>query len=158
MGHIANANPLHSLFPDGTDVIAIFTAEDSYISPNWYPSKAETHRQVPTWNYQVVHMKGRMRFDHSNRAKLAAVGALTKRFETQYSGENEWKITDAPKDYIAQMLENIVACEIEVKTILAKSKLSQNKTATDFDSVKNMMKKHNKHKLFEAMDTILKPE
>ena len=57
VGHIALANPLHEIFPDGTDALAIFQAEDSYISPNWYVTKKTNPKHVPTWNYQVVHME-----------------------------------------------------------------------------------------------------
>ena len=48
VGHIAVANELHRLVPDGHEVLAIFGGEDSYISPNWYPGKAAHHKVVPT--------------------------------------------------------------------------------------------------------------
>ena len=54
VAHVARANPLWKEAKDGDEVLVIFRAADSYISPNWYPSKHEFHRQVPTWNYQVV--------------------------------------------------------------------------------------------------------
>ena len=120
VGHIAKANSLHTVFPDGMGAIAIFRAEDSYISPNWYPTKKETHRHVPTWNYQVVHLHGQIRFDHTRKAKLAAVGKLTKMYEHINSGEKEWKMSDAPTEYIEQMLDNIVAFEFTVYQIAAK--------------------------------------
>lgn len=76
LGHIAKANPLHSLFPAGVDATAVFSTENSYVSPNWYPSKALSHRHVPTWNYQVVHLIGRLNFDFSHKARLRLVQAL----------------------------------------------------------------------------------
>jgi len=56
IGHIAFANRMHEALEDGCKAVFIFKAEDSYISPNWYPTKAQHHKHVPTWNYQVVHM------------------------------------------------------------------------------------------------------
>lgn len=158
LGHIAKANSLHSIFPNGVDVIAIFSSENSYISPNWYPTKVQTSQHVPTWNYQVVHLKGRLTFDHSNTAKRRVVGTLTKLYERMYFGDAEWKMSDAPKDYMEQMLDNIVAFEFDVKTITAKSKLSQNRDIEDYNSVKIVMRENNKKHLFDAMNNIKRGE
>src|SRR5699024_12065711 len=54
LAHVARANPIWQQLQDGTEVLVIFRAADAYVSPNWYPSKHEFHRQVPTWNYQIV--------------------------------------------------------------------------------------------------------
>ena len=151
IGHIALANPLHKLFPDGTDVLVIFQAEDSYISPNWYKTKEVTHKHVPTWNYQVVHMKGRLTFDHTTKAKLSAVGKLTKTHESIHSGDKEWKMSDAPKDYMDDMLANIVAFEFTVTKIIAKSKMSQNRAPEDYNSVAENMKKRQRDFLAQSM-------
>ena len=58
--HVARANPVWQQCKDGAEVLVIFRADEGYISPNWYPSKHETHRLVPTWNYEVVHVHGRL--------------------------------------------------------------------------------------------------
>lgn len=158
LGHIAKANSLHSIFPSGVDEIAIFSSENSYISPNWYPTKEQTHRHVPTWNYQVVHLKGRLSFDDSKKAKLRAVGTLTKIHERMHFGDAEWKMSDAPKDYMEQMLDSIVAFQFDIKTILAMSKLSQNREIHDYNSVKKTMKEQNKKILFDAMDNMERDE
>ena len=152
VGHIAKENDLHQLFPDGMPAIAIFSAENAYISPNWYPSKKDNHRHVPTWNYQVVHMHGRITFDHSRKTKLAVVGRLTTVFEHQYSGDEAWKLSDAPRDYMEAMLDNIVAFTFEVETTVAKSKLSQNRESEDFDSVKASMEENGMVHLANAME------
>ena len=154
VGHIAKANSLHAVFPDGMNAIAIFRAEDSYISPNWYPTKKETHRHVPTWNYQVVHLHGQIRFDHTKKAKLAAVGKLTKTYEKIHSGDKEWKISDAPADYMEQMLDQIVAFEFAVDHIVAKSKLSQNRAEVDFNAVQQTMKEQHKNFLSDSMKRV----
>lgn len=151
VGHIAKANALHKMIDDGTRMLAIFHAEDAYISPNWYPTKKETHRHVPTWNYQVVHIRGRISFSHSRKDKFAAVGRLTKLQEQKTFGDREWKMSDAPRDYMEQMLDSIVAFRIDIESVSAKSKLSQNRDANDRDSVINMMKQRHNSFLFEAM-------
>jgi len=151
VGHVARANPLHQLFPDGTEAIAIFNGEDSYISPNWYPTKKLTHRHVPTWNYQVVHVHGRIEFDHSARAKLSTVGKLTKTYEKMYFGEKAWKLSDAPEDFLKTMLENIVSLTFKIKRISAKSKVSQNREEVDYRAVEAAMKETNKVGLANTM-------
>lgn len=151
IGHIALANPLHRIFPDGTDALAIFHAQDTYISPNWYKTKQTSHSHVPTWNYQVVHMQGRLTFDDTKKAKLSAVGKLTKTHETLHSGDKEWKMADAPKDYMDEMLDNIVAFEFAIIKTIAKSKISQNRAAEDYASVTEMMEKKNLSFLAQSM-------
>ncbi|AWB47837.1 transcriptional regulator [Gemmobacter aquarius] len=131
IGHAALANDLHRMVPDGHPVLAIFRAEDAYISPNTYPSKAEHHRHVPTWNYQAVHIHGTITFQHDTHAKRAAVGLLTRLHERRVNGGAAWKMADAPADYMETMLQNIVAFRIAVTAVLAKSKLGQNRTPGD---------------------------
>lgn len=131
IGHAALANDMHRLIPEGGEVLAVFRAEDAYVSPNYYPSKAENHRSVPTWNYQVVHVHGAIAFRHDEQAKRAAVGLLTRTHERRVHGKSGWRMADAPRDYLDGMLANIVAFRIEPIRILAKSKLSQNRDARD---------------------------
>ena len=125
-GHVALANAMHEEVPDGAPVLAIFRGADAYVSPNWYPSKAETHRAVPTWNYQVVHVHGHIRWLREAAAKRRIVSLLTSRFEKPLNGEGAWKMGDAPADYLEDMISKIVALEISILRIEAKSKLNQN--------------------------------
>jgi len=132
VGHVALANAAHRLIADGQEVLAIFRADDAYISPNFYPTKPEHHRHVPTWNYQVVHSYGAISFQHEEQAKRAAVGLLTRTHERRLNGKDAWRMADAPADYMQQMLGNIVAFRIRVSRVLAKSKLSQNREERDY--------------------------
>ncbi|MEQ8824015.1 MAG: FMN-binding negative transcriptional regulator [Filomicrobium sp.] len=132
IGHVALANDIHRLLPNGHEVLAIFRGDDAYVSPNFYPTKPEHHRHVPTWNYQVVHVYGMIEFQHDDRAKRAAVGRLTKDHEHRLNGENAWRMADAPPDFMQQMLDGIVAFEISITRTLAKSKLSQNREDRDY--------------------------
>ncbi|WP_449393940.1 FMN-binding negative transcriptional regulator [Devosia riboflavina] len=133
VGHIALANDMHRLIAEGQEVLVIFRGVDGYVSPNFYPSKAEHHKQVPTWNYQVVHMHGTISFQHDESSKRAAVGLLTREHERRLNGEKAWRMADAPADYMTDMLGKIVGFRIAVTRTIAKSKLSQNRDARDFE-------------------------
>jgi len=130
-GHIARASPLVQQITDGMPVLVIFQGPQGYISPNWYPSKHETHRQVPTWNYEVVHAHGRIRLRDDERFVRGLVARLTREHETQAGPERPWKMTDSSPDYISQMLAAIVGIEIDIERLVGKFKLSQNKAAAD---------------------------
>lgn len=134
-GHVARANPVWQAVRDGDEVLVVFRGDDAYVSPNWYPSKHEQHRQVPTWNYQVVHLHGRI-FVHEDEAFLRGIVArLTRTHEARAGQSPPWRMTDATPEYIAQLLRAIVGLEVRVERIVAKSKLSQNKDARDRESV-----------------------
>jgi len=153
-GHVAWANDLHRQLQDGTEILAIFRGEEAYISPNWYPGKAEHHRHVSTWNYQPVHVAGSIHFLRDERSKRAIVGQLTKKHEIQENGEAAWRMADAPADFMTDMLENIVAFRINITQISAKSKLSQNRAAEDFKSVANKLEAAGKKALPARMKAI----
>ena len=121
-GHVARGNELAKL--DGAEVLAVFQGPQGYVSPNWYPSKAETHRAVPTWNYAVVHVHGRMRLIADAAWLRALLERLTDHHEV--SEPKPWRITDAPTDHIEQSLHGIVGIEIGIERIEGKFKLSQN--------------------------------
>lgn len=133
IGHVALANDVHRQLAEDQDVLVIFRGDDGYVSPNYYPSKAEHHRHVPTWNYQIVHIHGRISFQHDEQSKRAAVGLLTRLHERRVNGAQAWRMADAPADYMVQMLGAIVALRIHPSRVLAKSKLSQNREARDLD-------------------------
>ena len=132
IGHVALANDMHRLISQSQDVLVIFRGDNAYVSPNFYPTKREHHRHVPTWNYQVVHIYGGITFQHEDHAKRAAVGLLTRTHERRINGKNAWKMADAPADYMTKMIAGIVAFKIGVRKTLAKSKLSQNREERDY--------------------------
>jgi transcriptional regulator len=139
VGHVALANDLHRQLEDGAPVMAIFRGESSYVSPNWYPTKQMHHRHVPTWNYEIVHVHGRISFQHDSRTKRAVVGRLTKSMETRINGSEGWRMADAPAEFIEANLANIVAFSIEIERIVGKSKLSQNREPVDHEAVRQVM-------------------
>ncbi|SAK86250.1 transcriptional regulator [Caballeronia catudaia] len=127
--HVARANPVWRGVGQGDDVLVIFQGEHGYISPNFYPGKQETHRQVPTWNYLVVHAHGRITIRDDEAYVRGVVARLTRKMEAGEAAP--WKMGDAPRDYIDQMLTAIVGIEIEVTRLVGKAKLSQNKEDAD---------------------------
>ena len=127
--HVARANPLWQRCPSGTPVMVIFRGGEGYVSPNWYPSKHEAHRQVPTWNYEVVHAHGTLTVHDDERFVRGLVARLTRRHETVEP--KPWKMGDSAPDFIDGMLRQVVGIEIAVTALTGKSKLSQNKEARD---------------------------
>ena len=127
--HVARANPVWQRCPSGTPVMVVFRGAESYISPNWYPSKQETHRQVPTWNYEVVHAHGILTVHDDERFVRRIVARLTRRHEA--AEPKPWKMGDSEPDFINGMLANIVGIEVAVTSLVGKFKLSQNREARD---------------------------
>ncbi|WP_159916891.1 FMN-binding negative transcriptional regulator [Pantoea sp. 18069] len=127
--HVARANPVWQRCPTGTPVMVIFRATDGYISPNWYPSKHQAHRQVPTWNYEVVHAHGLLTIRDDERFVRGMVGKLTRRHEA--TEPQPWKMADSPPEFIDDLLRQIVGIEIAVTSLVGKRKLSQNKAQRD---------------------------
>lgn len=121
-GHIARVNEL--AYADGAQVLVMFQAANGYVSPNWYPSKHETGREVPTWNYAVVHVHGRMRVTDDKVWLRDLLERLTQRHEATQA--KPWHVSDAPEDHIEKMLKAIVGLEIVIDRIEGKFKLSQN--------------------------------
>ena len=129
LAHLARANPLWQRCPTGSQVMVVFRGAQAYISPNWYPSKHEAHRQVPTWNYEVVHAHGKLTVHDDERFVRGIVARLTRRHEA--AEPRPWKIGDSSPEFIDSMLRNIVGIEIAVTSLACKVKLSQNKEARD---------------------------
>lgn len=127
--HVARANPVWQRCATGTRVMVIFTGPQAYISPSWYPSKHEAHRQVPTWNYEVVHAHGVLTVRDDERFVRRIVARLTRRHEADEP--TPWKMGDATPEFIDGMLRNIVGIEIALTSLVGKFKLSQNKELRD---------------------------
>jgi transcriptional regulator len=121
-GHVARGNELRQA--DGAQVLVIFHGPDGYISPNWYPTKHETGREVPTWNYAVVHAHGRLRVIEDAAWLRALLERLTDRHEAGLP--SPWKVSDAPGDHIEKSLRGIVGLEIDIERLEGKFKLNQN--------------------------------
>jgi transcriptional regulator len=129
VAHVARANPIVAELGKGEEVLVVFSGPQGYVSPSWYPSKAEGGRVVPTWNYVVVEVRGRARLMDDAAFTRAVVARLTSRHE---AGRAEpWSTDDAPEAYLAGQLKGIVGLEVEITAIVGKWKVSQNRSATD---------------------------
>ena len=148
IGHVAANNEIAS-YEDGQLVTAVFNGENAYISPNWYPTKFKDHKKVPTWNYQVVHMSGTLTVLTDVESKLAAVSSLTDWQEGLTNGEDAWRLSDAPEDFIAQLVNFIAVIVIDIDKIEAKSKVDQHREAVDFASVTEILKQAGKKFIYE---------
>jgi len=131
LAHVARANTVWRDVKDGDQTLVIFRGEQAYVSPNWYPSKHELHRQVPTWNYRVVHAHGRVAIRDDEKFVRGVVARLTRTHEGRTGDQQPWKMGDSSPEYIDEMLAKIVGIEIEVTRLVGKWKLSQNREARD---------------------------
>lgn len=132
-GHVARANPVWREVSSDVEALVIFQGASTYVSPAWYPTKHETAKVVPTWNYAVVHAHGAPRFIDDRAWLRDFVTKLTDRHETPRP--DPWAVTDAPADYIDQMLGAIVGLEIPLTRLVGKWKMSQNRPAQDREGV-----------------------
>ncbi len=151
LAHVARANPVWTEIADGAQVLVIFRGPQAYVSPNWYPSKHEAHRQVPTWNYQVVHVHGRLRIHDDAKFVRQVVARLTQTHEARTGDARPWRMGDAPADYLDGLIQAIVGIEVEIERIEAKSKLGQNKEARDRLGAAEQLQAHGEHELAVAM-------
>ena len=122
-GHVARANPLWR-HADGAEVLTIFQGPQAYVTPSWYPTKRADGKAVPTWNYVVVHARGRLRAIDDPAWLRAQLETLVDRHEAPLP--EPWRIADAPPDYIEKMLKAIVGIEIVISEVTGKWKTSQN--------------------------------
>ncbi|WP_138738430.1 FMN-binding negative transcriptional regulator [Pseudomonas sp. FSL W7-0098] len=128
-GHLARANPHWQDLAQGTEALVIFAGEQTYISPTFYPGKADHGKAVPTWNYLAVHAYGMAEvFDDAERL-LALVSRLSDRHEANRPAP--WAVSDAPADYVDSMLKAIVGFRLPITRLQGKRKLSQNRDARD---------------------------
>jgi transcriptional regulator len=133
-GHLAKANPQWRDLAAGAEALVIFPGADAYVTPSFYPGKAEHHKVVPTWNYQAVHAYGQAEVFTDAERLRQLVSDLTHKHEAGRPAP--WSVNDAPEDYIASMLRAIVGFALPIRRLEGKRKLSQNRTAEDQTGVR----------------------
>ena len=127
--HVSRPSPVWREAPRAGECLVIFQGPQSYVTPSWYPSKRETGRVVPTWNYAMVHVWGRAVAIEDEGWLRRQIEALTNQQER--GAAVPWEVGDAPEPYIAGQLRGIVGIEIEIARIEGKWKVSQNRGAAD---------------------------
>lgn len=134
-GHLARANRQWQELQQGSEALLVFAGADAYVSPSFYPSKAATHKVVPTWNYLAVHAYGSAEVIEDGAALLDIVSHLTDRHEQ--GRDTPWQVGDAPSDYIEGMLRAIVGFRLPISRIQGARKLSQNRSVEDVAGVRD---------------------
>lgn len=129
IGHFARANPHAERLRAAGRALAVFPGVEGYVSPNWYPSKAEHHRVVPTWNYEAVHAEGPVTLIEDADGLHDVVARLTAHHER--SRPLPWSTADAPPAFVAGQLKGIVGFVLRIERLSGKRKLSQNRSAPD---------------------------
>jgi transcriptional regulator len=132
LGHLARNNDHWRAEPVG-DALVIVRGPDAYVSPSWYPSKAEHGRVVPTWNYVTAHVHGQLVVHDDAGFVEDVVRRLTAKHEA--SIERPWSVDDSPPAFFAGQLKAIVGVELVISRIEAKVKMSQNRPPADVEGV-----------------------
>ena len=133
VAHLAKANPHWKDLVELGECLVVFQGAENYVTPDWYPSKQTTRKVVPTWNYEMVQVKGVPTVIESTGWLRSQVGEVTDSMERKR--QNPWKVTDAPADFIETQLKAIVGLEIEITEVKGKWKMSQNRTQEDAQGV-----------------------
>ncbi|MBU3617072.1 FMN-binding negative transcriptional regulator [Polynucleobacter sp. JS-Polo-80-F4] len=156
-GHVARMNPLTKVASSSnTSVTAIFNGPNAYVTPSWYPSKKESGKVVPTWNYAAVHAQGAIKLIEDPQWLRSHVAQMTNIHEPTY--QSSWKLEDAPEDYVQTMLQVIIGIEIDIKHLVGKFKLSQNRPAGDYDAVVEKLRQSPKEALQEMLQYMKTPK
>lgn len=129
LGHVARANPHWQGLRETGRAVAVFQGVEGYVSPNWYPSKADHHKVVPTWNYEAVHAEGPVDLIEDPARLHAMVSLLTDRQEA--AQPQPWAMSDAPAGFVAAQLKGIVGLSLRIERLAGKRKLSQNRAPAD---------------------------
>ena len=123
-GHVSRANPLAAQLEEEGEVLAVFHGPDGYVSPSWYPTKQETGKAVPTWNYAVVHAYGTVRLIKDAVWLREHLERLTNHHEAAFP--EPWAVSDAPAEFSERLMGHIVGIEIAITRLEGKWKASQN--------------------------------
>jgi transcriptional regulator len=128
-GHLPRANSLWTSLDSRREVVVVFQGPNSYITPSWYPSKKAHGKAVPTWNFAVVHVRGRPRFIEDAAWLNQHLNELTDEHEADQ--RVPWKVSDAPQDFRDEMTRLLIGIEIPIDSMIGKWKVSQNRSVPD---------------------------
>ncbi len=144
LGHVARANPQAASLETAIDTVAIFQGPHAYVSPTWY----ENHPAVPTWNYAVAHVRGRI-------VPLDEFGLrdLLGKLSSTYEGDrpDAWRIDKVPGEFVDNLVKAITGFSIEVERVEGKFKLSQNRPGQDARRVADALETGGERELASLM-------
>lgn len=133
--HLARANTQLRELAAVEECLVVFQGPQTYISPSLYPTKQETGKVVPTWNYITVHAWGQPQVMDDAAWLRGQVDDLTRHQEAARAAP--WQVSDAPEPFLAAQIKGIVGLEIPITRIEGKWKVSQNRNAADQAGVAN---------------------
>jgi transcriptional regulator len=132
--HLSRSNPAWQRLQHAVRVLVVFQGPHAYVSPSWYPTKAETGRVVPTWNYLAVHAEGSARVIQDPAWLHQHLQNLTNQQEAAMP--QPWAVEDAPAEYVERLMTGIVGVEISITALSGKLKASQNQPEQNRAGVK----------------------
>jgi transcriptional regulator len=150
--HLARANPHWKDLAAVDEALMIYQGPHAYITPNWYRSKAEHGKVVPTWNYVALHAYGRPEVIEDADWLRRHVAELTAQEEA--NEPRPWALSDAPNDYVERMLQGIVGFRFRVARLEGKWKMSQNRGPEDRDGIARGLRARNHGDDLRIADTI----
>jgi transcriptional regulator len=156
LGHLARPNPQWRGFDPGVDVLVVFQGPEGYITPSWYATKAESGKVVPTWNYVVVQVHGRMRVTEDPVWLRSQIESLTRLQEGNRA--QPWQVSDAPAGYVEAQIRGIVGLEIEISRIEGKWKVSQNRPPADRPGIVAGLRTGGQADMADLVEARRKPE
>lgn len=122
--HISRANPQWKTFDD-QEILLIFQGAHTYISPRWY-----NHVNVPTWNYMMIHVYGKVRILPSDE-----LYACLSRLVQVHEVDTSYSLEGLPQDFVQKEIRGVVGFALDVTRIDAAYKLSQNRSDEDHENV-----------------------
>jgi transcriptional regulator len=131
--HLGRGNRQLDDLRAGAATLVIFQGPDAYVSPSWYPSKAEHGKVVPTWNFAMVQARGEPRVIDDPAWIRAQLQELTEHHEG--GREHPWRMADAPDGFITEVIDALAGIEIPIRAIDGKWKASQNRQPADRQGV-----------------------
>jgi transcriptional regulator len=155
-GHLARPNPQWRSFDPGVDVLVVFQGPEGYITPSWYATKAESGKVVPTWNYAVVQVHGRLRITEDPAWLRSQIDSLTRLQEGNRA--EPWQVSDAPAGYVEAQIRGIAGLEIEISRIEGKWKVSQNRPAADRPGIIAGLRTEGQADMADLVEARRKPE
>ncbi|KAK6455905.1 negative transcriptional regulator [Scheffersomyces xylosifermentans] len=145
--HIARVNHQIPSLKAADKVLVIFQSTNSYITPNYYPTKQETHKFVPTWDFASTHIYGKAEVLDDSTFIRQQIDDLTNQQEA--GKEDAWKVSDAPENYLKLKQKAIVGLRIEILTTHTKFKFEQGSNRKEVDGVIEGLAKDNLHEMSE---------
>lgn len=147
VGHISLLNPQAESFNDKEEVLAIFSGVHSYISSSWYD-----HENVPTWNYIAVHVYGKVSIYNHEQA-VESLKRLVDKYEKK--SENPVRVEDLSEKTMREA-RGIIAFEIEITSIEAVKKMSQNRDSKNYQNIISELEKTNDNQSIEVANEMKK--